>query len=1091
MLKDLFHGPLVWCLVAVLATLQAGAAMKHGALSADQLRCEYRENPLGINETHPRLSWLCEASDSRSHGARQTAYQVLVGSSPERLEALHGDLWDTGKVASDQSVQVEYAGKPLVSRQPCFWKVRVWDEHDNPSAWSQPAAWSMGLLQPGDWQAHWIGYDKAYSPSPETARDDALLNTQGLKWVRFPEKQAHAGLFAAYMRKRVELSADRKIRRAVAVLYAFNHCRVAVNGTPVGEAAHWDRTARLDLTPGLHFGENVVTLAVTHSDSHQPAVVGRLVFQFDSGPDLILPVDASWRVSQDPASEWDQALFDDRGWAAAEPMDGMPWKGPASVSDLPRIPAPYLRKEFTVVQPVKRATAYVTALGVYELHLNGKQVGHDVLTPGWTEFRRRVQYQTYDVTNQIHPGQNAVGAILGDGWYAGVLAHLARRQFYGGRPRLLMQLVLELADGTTQTVATDSTWKADYGPILHADLLLGCEYDARKAMPGWDTAGYVEPDWKAVVDDGGAARKTSDGHNLMLQAANVEPSRRLEELPARAVTEPKPGCYIFDLGQNMVGWARLKLRGAAGQRVTVRHGEMLNPDGTLYTANLRSCPAADFYLLSGQGEEVLEPYFTFHGFRYVELRGLPSRPGKGAVTGVVVHTDMRRTGTFECSSPLLNQLYRNIVWGHKGNYLEVPTDCPQRDERMGWTGDTQFFAPTAAYNYDVAPFFTRWLNTICQDSQYADGSFPHVVPDIMGGGGATAWGDAALLCTYNIYHAYGDKRVVSAHFAAMDRYMQWLAARSKDGITRVGGFGDWLNLGGGAAGPAIDTAYRAHLARLMAEMARAIGRTADAERYDKLFQEVKAAFVRTYVQPDGSLKECSQTGYALAFTMDLLPAELREKAAGKYVDEVKRFDWHLATGFIGTPRLLPGLNAAGRDDVAYKLLLQESYPSWLFQVKQGATTMWERWDGWTPERGFQTIEMNSFNHYAFGAVAEYLYSGVGGIAADSPGYKTIRIRPIIRDGLTWAKTGFDSMYGRIATSWKKEQGRLSLEVTVPANTSATVYVPALDEASVRESGKPISRALGVRFLRMEKGDAVFAVEPGTYRFEIRERDPGA
>ena len=696
---------------------------------------------------------------------------------------------------------------------------------------------------------------------------------------------------------------------------------------------------------------------------------------------------------------------------------------------------------------------------------------------------------------------------------------------------------------------------------------MGCEFDARLTMPGWDQAGFAEKGWhpvlvkavgpkgaseasdeivrdvtdklNAAIKDGRLSlmvendgvlgadpalnrkktlcveylaggqklTKTFAEHGKLeltgpdlkiiraeygdlssgkptfaLQASVAEPSRIMEELPARSVSEPRPGCWTFDLGQNMVGWVRLKVRGAAGQRITLRHAEMINADGTIYTAALRSCPAADFYILSGQGEEVFEPFGTFHGFRYVEVRGLEAKPELSAVTGLVVHTPMRRTGNFACSNPLLNQLYSNIIWGQKGNYLEVPTDCPQRDERMGWTGDTQFFAPTAAYNFDVANFFTRWLQT-CEDNQLGDGSFPHVVPDIMGGSGATAWGDAALLCTYNIYRNYGDTRIVADRYACMERYMKWLEGKTKNGISSVGGFGDWLNAGGGAKKEVMDTAYHAYLSRIMAEMAQAIGRHEDAVRYTQRSDEIKQAFAREFMLPDGSIKESSQTGYALAFSMDLLPAEMRDKAADKFVQEIERFKDHLATGFIGTPRLLPALSKADRDDVAYKLLLTDTYPSWLFPVKNGATTMWERWNGWTPERGFGDIGMNSFNHYSFGAVGEYLYGNVGGIQAGSPGYQTIIIRPVIGDGISWAKTSFASPYGSIATSWQLAGNVLSLDVTIPANTTATVWVPAQAAASVTESGNAIAPAGGVQFLRQENGAAVYAVGSGTYQFQ--------
>ena len=1087
----------------------------------------------------------------------------MVASTPELLAKDKGDLWDSSKVESDQSIQVEYKGKQLESRMQYYWKVRVWfTVHGSGvqgSEWSRPAFWTMGLLDSKAWQAKWIGYDAAYQATPEAAADDKLMNIQGLKWA-----QVNGGKDGSnsYLRRSIELPKGRKVRRAVLALYAYNFCEAAVNGVPVGQAMHWDRTARLDVTKALHSGLNVVTLTASHTDPYNPAVIGRLVVQFESGEDLVIPIDDKWKASQQAADGWEKPAFDDAAWVAAKVFDGTPWRGPDSVSDLARMPAPYLRKDFTVGQSFKRAMVYVTALGVYEFHLDGKSVGNDVLAPGWTEFRKRVHYQTYDVTALVRKGGNTLGAILGDGWYASTLAHLGRRNIYGGRPRFMAQLVVELADGSTQVVVSDESWKAAFGPIRHADLLMGCELDTRLAMSGWDAPGFDDHAWapvtvgavpermgvadvaqplreaikdsrlvfrltnealggdpapnivkslelvyrlgdgpertqrfpeNALIELGGAGqplsiqkaiygRADNDGGAVMkLQASLVEPSRRIQELKAVKVNEPRPGCWTFDLGQNMVGWVRLKMRGAAGQRITVRHGEMLNPDGTIYTASLRSCQATDFYVLSGKGEEILEPHFTFHGFRYVEVRGLGEKPDADAVTGIVVHTPMRRTGSFECSSADLNQLYSNIIWGQKGNYLEVPTDCPQRDERMGWTGDTQFFAPTAAYNFDVASFFTRWLTT-CEDNQRADGTFTDVVPDLMGWGGSTAWGDAALLCTYHVFRAYGDTRIVAERFSSLERYMQWLATKTKNGISKVGGYGDWLNAGGGAKSEAIDTAYHAYLAQIMSEMARAIGRNDDAARYARRHEEVKAAFVREFLQADGSLKECSQTGYALAFSMNLLPADMRAKAAAKFVDEIKRFDWHLATGFIGTPRLLPALNVAGRNDVAYRLLLTDTYPSWLFPVKNGATTMWERWNGWTPDKGFGDISMNSYNHYAFGAVGEYLYGGVGGIKAASPGYRTIVIQPVIGEGLTWAKTSFESIYGRIVSNWKREGQKLTMDLTIPANTTATVHVPAKDVTAVTEGGNTIDKVKGVKFLRMENSAAVYAVGSGTYRF---------
>ena len=1062
-------------LYAVILFTGLPSAVTAAAVEVTQLRCEYRTNPLGLDVAHPRLGWV---NTSAERGASQTSYQILVASTPELLAKNQGDRWDSGKTISDQQNQIEYNGQPLASGAACYWKVRTWDQSGKPGSWSQPATWTMGLLSPTDWQAQWIGNDDAYQVSAEVAAENRLLSLKGLKWVQMPKKGGKVS-GDTYLRREIELPSGRILKRATWVLYAFNECRATVNGVPVGNAAHWEETSRLDVTQTLKPGRNSLGVVTSLTDPYLPAAIGQLVLQFEAGEPVLVPLDASWKVTQQTAPGWMTVGFDESMWMNAELLVHMPWGASPTKSDLPRMPAPYLRKEFVVAGPVKRATAYVSALGIYELRLNGQPVSQDVLAPGWTNFTKRVHYQTYDVTRLISGGNNALGAILGDGWYASSLAHFDRRNLYNGRPRFILQLELELADGTTQRVCSDGTWKTAFGPLRHADLLIGCEYDARLAMPGWDRTGFNDHGWGPVLVGG----ELPNGKKaiLVLQAPMAEPSRIIEELPARSVSEPRPGCWTFDLGQNMVGWIRLKVRGPAGRRLTLRHAEMLNTDGTVYTAALRSCPATDYYTLSGRGEETFEPFGTYHGFRYVEIRGLDTKPDSSAVTGLVVHTPMNRTGSFESSHPLLNQLYRNQVWGQKGNYLEVPTDCPQRDERMGWTGDTQFFAPTAAYNFNVANFFTRWLQN-CRDAQSAVGYFPHVIPDIMGGGGSSAWSDAPILCTYNIYRNYGDTRLIAEQYASMERYMKWLEGKTKDGITTVGGFGDWLNAGGGAKKEVMDTAYHAYLSQIMAEMAQAIGRTEDAGGYSQRCREIKKAFAREFVQPDGAIKESSQTAYALAFTMDMVPAELREKVAEKFVQEIKRFNDHLATGFIGTPRLLPGLSQAGCDEQAYQLLLTDTYPSWLFPVKNGATTMWERWNGWTPDKGFGDIGMNSFNHYAFGAVGEYLYGYVGGIQPASPGYKTIRIRPVIGPGLSWAKTGFESPYGRIATAWKVDASGLQLNVTIPPNTTATIYVPAKDVAAVTESDKPVSKVTSVNFLRQEAGAAVYAVGAGAYRF---------
>ncbi|HEX4266009.1 MAG TPA: glycoside hydrolase family 78 protein [Verrucomicrobiae bacterium] len=1138
--------------VACLAGSDAKAA-----LSPMNLRTDLRTNPLGIDDTTPHLSWQLQ-SVGGARGEVQTAYQIQVGSS---LGA--ANLWDSGKILSADTMDIAYAGQLLTTGEQCFWQVRVYDGDNNLSAWSTPAQWSMGLLSQSDWSAQWIGYDAAYNLTPAQSQANALFNTKGVNWVGYSGQTAQGGLYQSSLRKKIVIPSGQTITNAVMALYADNSCGMYVNGQAMTNlAARWEATTWINITPWLHSGTNVVALAATNTDAQQPAsAIGRLVVQFASGSVSNIPVDTSWKAAQWPTGNWTLTNYDDSSWATPS-SGGTPW-GTAALNDIARVPAPYLRKNFNINQAVKRATVYVTALGAYELHLNGQKVGNDVLTPGWTQFSKRVYYQAYDVTGMVQAGSNTIATILGDGWFASDLAFTGQRLNYGGTPRFLAQLVLQLSDGSTQTIVSDGSWKASYGPILFGDVLIGSGYDARQELPGWDTTNYNDNAWTPVLTGlsatmGGYSNVTAlvtgfitnnqlnfvanntslggdpafgivktlrinfmlggtnqtlsfgedstvniggngqaltivqalYGNSLMfpglggqqVQAAITEPSRRLETMPAVSLTVPKPGCYTFDLGQNMVGWARLNISGSVGDRITVRYGEMLNPNGTVYTANLRGANATDFYTFGSNGAVTYEPRFTFHGFRYVQVTGLTVPPTLNSVSGVVVHSDMSRTGDFACSSALVNQLFSNIIWGQKGNYLEVPTDCPQRDERMGWSGDTEFFVPTAAYNYDVQSFFRRHMITFCEDSQHSDGSYPHVAPDLNAGSGSAAWGDAGWICPYVMYQDYGDTNILAAHYASFQKYGNFLSAHANNYVisSLTADFGDWLNLGGGASGSVIDTAFYAYYAQAMSDMAAAIGKNADAATYATLHSNIVAAF-GNFFNADGSFADgSSQTGYALAFTLNLVPPGLRAQAAAQFANTISQFGTHLATGFIGTPRLLPALHIAGRDDLAYQLLLQQTYPSWLYQVTLGATTMWERWDGWTPGGGFQTIGMNSFNHYAFGAVGQYLYSDVGGINPTSPGYKTILIQPVPGIGLTWANTSYNSTRGLISTAWTNTGTAFNLNTVIPPNTIAQIYMPTTNASAITESGVLAASAPGVTYVGVTNGYAIYSVGSGEY-----------
>jgi len=671
-------------------------------------------------------------------------------------------------------------------------------------------------------------------------------------------------------------------------------------------------------------------------------------------------------------------------------------------------------------------------------------------------------------------GDNVLGGLVAAGWYSGHIG-LGGFRFYGKIPALLAQLEVTYADGTMEQVVTDGSWKAAASPVLSSDFMKGENYDARLEVKGWNEPGLDDSAWmKASV---------REETPRPLESQVTQPVRKFCEIPAKAITEPKPGCWTFDFGQNLVGYVRLKVSAPAGTQLILRHAEVLNPDGTLYTQNLRGAPSIDTYTCKGGGIEIYQPHFTFHGFRYVELTGLPAKPALDAITGIVISSDTPRSGEFACSDPRVNQLYSNICWGQRGNYLSIPTDCPQRDERLGWMGDAQVFVRTATYNSDVVAFFTKWLVDV--DDAQRDGAFTDISPGAGCGDGTPAWADAGVICPWTIYHVYGDARLLAQHYPAMVRWIEWCRThsvnllRTKD---RGGDYGDWLSIGADTPKDLIGTAYFAYSTHLVARAAKELGKADDAAKYEQLFQDIKAAFNKQYVAADGRIQGDTQCCYLMALKFDLLSDEMRAKAVRYLVEDIAAKKDHLSTGFVGVSYLLPVLTRAGKLDTVFKLFLQDSFPSWLFSVKHGATTIWERWDGWTPEKGFQDPGMNSFNHYSLGSCGEWMFSSLAGIDTDGPGFKKLMIRPTPGQGITWVKASYDSIRGKIATSWKVDGDSFSLDVTIPPNTTATVCIPAKDAAAVMESGKPAATAAGLKFLRMDNGAAVYEAGSGTYAF---------
>lgn len=1069
------------------------------------LQCDSLERPLGDDTKQPLFSWKLQ--DGRI-GAKQTAYRILVVSSPKLLENGRSDVWDSGRVESDRSVDVSYGGPQLVPETRYYWRVQVWDMNGRAYPLSDVSWWETGLLDRSSWTAKWIGYEDAEQESVRAAQAE---------WITNPPIPGEAGKGQTRHDFRLTFDVQQQIKHAELYVTGEDTPAAWVNGSQVAKAQPqpaWGRTpwrtyTRAEVTDELHQGKNLLAVEITRfgggNQSQTPMSATLYLAMADGSTKVLKTGTPEWKAQFNAPDHWYTANYDDAEWAHA--IQYAPDKDAFGGQDKLGSPVPTaavaaLRQSFRLTKGVAFARLYATALGAYKFSLNGKPVGDQVLAPGWTDYRQRVTYQVYDVTALVQPGDNAVGAYLAPGWYSTPLEWIGQGNNYGDTPNALKaQLRITYTDGTVDWIATDESWKADISPITSAEIYNGETYDARRLQAGWDTASFSDTKWHPV--------SLIHPHEPEIVWQSFQPIRAAQLLQAKSMINPRPGVFIYDFGQNFAGVPRIRVEGKAGTDVRLRFGELLNPDGTLYVENLRNAKATDHYILAGKGVEAYQPSFTFHGFRYMEISGLTDAPSLSAVQAVALNTDAPPTARLKTGNEMVNHLWSNILWGQRSNFLSVPTDCPQRDERLGWAADAQVFWRTAAFNMDLTAF-SRKYTTDLRGTQAGTAMYGIYAPGTgkPNPGFGPGWSDAGVIVPWTSWIQNGDQSIIRQNWDGMAKYLAAILATNPDYIWKNKSgiaFGDWLAPEGPTSEELLATAYWAYDVRLMQHMARAIGKNDDEQMYADLFEKIKAAFIHVYVRPDGFVgaeihpqagtaeagtKQPveTQTGYVLALHMNLLPDRLRSQAADRLVGRITANGWKLGTGFLGTPYLLEVLTDTGHADTAYRLLLNTEYPSWGYMVEHEATTMWERWNG---NKMIGDPGMNSFNHYAYGAVGEWLYRYAAGIdaTATDAGLHTIMLHPNFDARLGNLEFSYESRYGTIQSQWIVKGLSAKWNVTIPPNTRARISLPVPEAESGVINGKPLLKSPLVREVADGQGLNSYELSAGTYVITVELPPP--
>ena len=1075
----------------------SAATMTDCQLLPNHLRCEYLVDPMGIDDVKPRLSWKLKPAGPQLRGLRQTGFRVLVSSSRERLQQDDGDLWDSGEVQSDQSHLVCYGGRPLRSRQRCWWKVRVRDQQGRMSAWSEPAFWSMGLLTEQDWLgAKWIGLDE---------RDDEGIDIADIKaaqWLGYPEGNysRDAPVATRYFRRDISLPNNRRVTNAICLFAGDDTVSHYLNDTLIGTGRGHPSLRGVDVTDQLKPGLNRLAVMLTNADADVPANpsgwVGSIRVEFESGPPLLVHSDNKWTCAKSVDEGWQARDASGDEWVAAMELGkpgiapwGIPWNDRLQPEHR-RLAGRYLRREFTVLgsKPVKHATATFCGLGFFDLHVNGGLVGDQLMNPALTGYDKRALYTTFDVTRQISSGVNAVGLVLGNGrFFAPRVKEPVPMHSYG-TPRAIGQIHIEYADGSTQTIVTDPTWKLTAnGPLRASNEFDGEEYDATMEMPGWSAPGFDESSWQHV--------EILDSPGGRLEAQMIEPIRVTEVLKPVQMLQPKPGVWMVDFGQAFYGVVQLKTRGPAGTRVSMRTSFNILPDGTLNYLNDRSARNTDVYTLKGEGEEVWHPRFRGNATRWVQVEGFPGTPTKDNFAGLVTHTDHAPVGEFKCSNDLVNRVYLNARWGTRLQNRSVPME-PDRDERMPWSGHPAKTSESEGWVFNVARFYEHFLHNY-RMHQGEDGSLQEILPPYWTFNGKDIiWPSVVTVIPDWYYNFYGDDRLLRDNYEMMKRFVRYHEQTNlkPDNTVDYCRYGDWVDTAsigansrnhGATSRPLMSTAYLYNNCRIVERAARILGRPDDQRYFGELANRIYAGFNARFFDADsGTYESATQCSAVLPLAFGLVPDQHRAQVVDNLVHDIMvTHRGHTSVGLIGTQWQMQVLTDVGRPDVAWSIATRTERPSWGYMISKGATTSWERWDTDTQDGGMngesQKILSGNFEAWCYQTLAGINYD------PDRPGFKHVTVRPRILGDLQWVDASHTSMYGRIRSRWQRDRGRLSLLVSVPPNTEATVYVPTNAPENVREGQTPAAETDGVRLLRIEPGAVVFAVGSGEYTFLAR------